>query len=178
MFNADRAGLSGPPDASRCADRRSARQQQSSLGPRNRTLRRRRVVSTTPTALGVATISVGVGSPALPAGPLRRPLRARVQPVAPRRRTGRRAVPRVRHPRARLRPYPLRCVRARVPARVLVYVPVLLPQLSRQAVGDPDSADTVSMLTAPVGGRLARGTLRQPVCHHRGAGVPTDREVG
>lgn len=37
-------------------------------------------------------------------------------------------------------------------ARVLVYVPVLLHQLSRQAVGDPDSADTVSVLTARLAG--------------------------
>ena len=136
-----------------CADGRSARQQQASLGRATRTLRRNSLsrngtvmVRTrvdgvfvaprcrsaharrgaggawrlqAPTPAGVAAVSVGVGPPASPADSLRRTLRARVWPMAPRRHPGRGQVPRLWRARARVRALPLRHVHARVSARVL-----------------------------------------------------------
>ena len=50
--------------------------------------------------------------------------------MAPRGRAGRRQAPRLRRVRARLRPHSLRCLHARISARVLVHVPLLLSELS------------------------------------------------
>jgi len=73
-----------------------ARLQQAPLGRRHAD-----VASTNPPP-SVATLSVGVRPPASPADGLRRALRARVRPVAPRGRAGDRPVPRLRHPRPRV----------------------------------------------------------------------------
>ena len=54
-----------------------------------------------PTPPGVAALSVGIGPSAAPADGLRRALRARVRPVAPRGRAGGRHGPRVRRPAPR-----------------------------------------------------------------------------
>jgi len=71
---------------------------------------------------------VGFGPFAPPADGLRRALKARVRPVAPRGRAGGRPVSGVRRARTRLRAHPLRRLRARVSARVLVHVSLLLPE--------------------------------------------------
>jgi len=92
-----------------------------------------------PTPQGLAVVPVGVGSPARPANGLRGPLRPRVRPVASRRGAGGRQVPRVRGSRARLRADPLRRLCPRIPVGLLLQVPVLLPELSRQALGDLDA---------------------------------------
>lgn len=112
----------------------------------------------TPKPAGVAVVSAGVGSSASAANGLRRPLRPRARAVASRRGAGGRQVPRVRCPRTRLRAHPLRRLCARVPVGLLLQVPVLPPEVPRQATRDPDArADTT--LLAPVPHRRAVLTI-------------------
>jgi hypothetical protein len=88
-----------------------------------------------PTPRGVAALSVGVGSSASPADGLRRALRARVSPMAPCRRAGRREVPRLRSAQPRVCAHPLRRRCTPVLARVLVQVPLLHGSRVRRRCG-------------------------------------------
>ena len=197
---------SRPHDGSPCADGRSARQQQASLGRATQTLRqsspsrngtvmvRTRVDGMlgaprswsvharrgaggawrlqAPTRAGVAAVSVGVGSSVAPADVLRRALRARVRPVAPRGRAGGRQVPRVWRVGARVRAHPLRRVHARVAARVLVQVPLLLSERPRQA---PRDLDAVAGHDAVRAGAAAAGGAHHPQVAPRLLSVPPPR---
>lgn len=72
------------------------------------------------------------------------------------RRKGHRQAPLLWRARSRLHLHPLRCLFARIPVRVLVPVPLLLPELPRQA---PSDQDTVAGHHAP-GARTVTASSR------------------
>lgn len=81
----------------------------------------------TPTPAGVATIRLVSDHLPSAAGGLSRAPRARVWPIAPRRRGDRCHASRLRRAQSRVRARPQRRVPARLPARVRVQVPTLRP---------------------------------------------------
>lgn len=122
-----------------------------------------------PAPAGLAAPSVGVGPSASPADGLRRALRARVWPVASSGRRRGRQVPRLRRARPRVHADPLRRPCTRVLARVLLQVPVLVPRLPRQAVGD---LDPVALHRAACAGAAPPGGAHPPRASRAGARSP------
>ena len=134
------------------------------------TRRRRRAASTSPDARGRRrSFDWCVGLPASAGDDLRRSLRARVRPVAARRRAGGGQVPRLWRARARLRPHPLRCLHARVFARILLQVSLRLSQLPRQA---PRDLDAVAGHHAPRARAAPAGGAHYPDAAPRLLSVP------
>lgn len=89
--------------------------------------------------------------------------------LAARRYADGRQVPRLRRPRPRVRAHLLRPLCTRVPARVLVQVPLVLSELSHQAIGDTVVPHATSS-NALMGGRVTHRAWRSSSTWRRASG--------